>query len=76
MTDTITSFYMLLAAGDKNSTRPEMIIGALTEMFPQLGGIEISGVRRIEQYVNREAPLVNVYKFYESVKMRSEREKS
>lgn len=68
--------YMLLAAGEKNSIRPDVIIDRLSEMFPQTGGIEITGIYRIGQYVNWSIPLIDIYNFYESVKIRSERDKS
>jgi len=69
-------FNMLLSAGDKNSVRPEVLIAKLAEMAPETGWIEVLSIERLEQYVNREDPLQDIYNFYESVTMGSECAKS
>jgi len=76
LTGKVAIFYILLSAGDKNSVRPEIVIEKLSEMFPQLGEVEVIGIQRIDQYINREIPLMNIYNFYESVKIGSESDKS
>ncbi|MHB8842111.1 MAG: TIGR03936 family radical SAM-associated protein [Candidatus Aquicultor sp.] len=69
-------FHILISVGDSDSTRPELIAGKLSEISPDIEGFKITEVNRIEQYVNRENPLIDIYNFYESVKMGSERDKS
>lgn len=65
-------FYIRLSMNDQNSLRPDVVITKLSEMFPQLAGVELIEICRIEQYVNRGNPLINIYNFYEGVKMGSE----
>ncbi len=72
----IYDFYMLLSMNDQNSLRPEAVINKLSEMFCQAGKIELLELCRIEQYVNRGNPLINIYDFYEGVTMGSEFNKS
>ncbi|MCL6472778.1 MAG: TIGR03936 family radical SAM-associated protein, partial [Firmicutes bacterium] len=37
----VYGFYMLLSTGNQNNIRPEVAVGKLSEMFPELGGVEI-----------------------------------
>ncbi len=74
-TGDVYDFYILLSIGDQNSLRPDVAITKLSEMFPRLGRVESLEICRIEQYVNRGNPLINIYNFYEGVKMGSERNK-
>jgi len=64
--------YLLMSVGDENSTRPEAVLNKLSEKSPQLNVMEALDIERIDQYVNRENPLLSIYKFYESVTMGSE----
>lgn len=74
--DGIVDFYLLLSVGNINSVRPENAVGVLPEMFPHLGRVEVKEIFRLQQYINRDDPLINIYEFYESVKMGSEHYKS
>ncbi len=69
-------FHMLLAAGERNSVRPDVLIDRLVESYPQAHGIEVVRIERVATYVNRDIPLIDIYDFYKNVTIGSEREKS
>lgn len=66
-------FNLLLSLGDQNSIRPEIAIEKLAEVAQSPCAFEIFEMCRIEQYVNRVRPLINIYNFYESVTMGSDK---
>jgi len=63
-------FHILVSVGDSNSTRPELLVGKLSEVSPGLKGFKITEVNRVEQYVNRGNPLIDIYNFYERIFMK------
>lgn len=69
-------FSMLLAAGEHNSVRPEVLIGKLVESYPLVQDIEVNSIERVAEYVNRDIPLIDIYDFYKNVTIGSECEKS
>lgn len=68
--------YLLLSLGDKDSVRPEVAVGKLIAKLEGSCELEVKDICRMEQYVNRGDPLINVYNFYESVNTESEWTKS
>lgn len=69
-------FSMLLAAGERNSVRPEVLIDKLVESYPQVQDIEVNSIERVAEYVNRDIPLIDIYDFYKNMTIGSECEKS
>jgi len=69
-------FHMILAAGERNSVRPEVLIDKLTQSYPQMPDIEVISIERVAEYVNRDIPLIDIYDFYKNVTIGSECEKS
>jgi len=69
-------FLMLLAAGERNSVRPEVLIDKLNQSYPHVQDIEVVGIERVAEYVNRDIPLIDIYDFYKNVTIGSECEKS
>jgi radical SAM-linked protein len=71
-TNSFMEFNLLLSVGDGNVIRPEAAMGLLFAELPDGGRCEIIDICRVNQYVNRDIPLNDIYEFYESVKMGSE----
>lgn len=69
-------FLLLLAAGERNSVRPEVLIDKVNQSYPQVQDIEVVGIERVAEYVNRDIPLIDIYDFYKNVTIGSECEKS
>ncbi|MDI6816936.1 MAG: hypothetical protein QME41_07085, partial [Actinomycetota bacterium] len=69
-------FHMLLAAGENNSVRPEVLIDKLAQNYPQPQGMEVISIERVAEYVNRDIPLIDIYDFYKNMTIGSECEKS
>jgi radical SAM-linked protein len=65
-------FYLLLSAGGSDTVRPEVSMKMLFDRLSAGDKCEIIEICRINQYVNRDIPLEDIYDFYESVKMGSE----
>ncbi|MBI4734191.1 MAG: DUF2344 domain-containing protein [Rubrobacteridae bacterium] len=66
-------FEMLLSIGDHDAIRPEILMGMLFDRLSCKDKPEIIEICRTNQYVNRDIPFEDIYEFYESVEMGSER---
>lgn len=65
-------FNMLLSAEGSDTVRPEVLMRLLYDRLPAGYKCETIEILRTGQYVNRDVPLVDIYNFYESVKIGSE----
>jgi radical SAM-linked protein len=66
-------FEILLSVGDSDVIRPDVLMEMFFDRLSGKDKPEIIEICRTNQFVNRDIPLEDIYEFYESVEMGSER---